>query len=501
MTDSVQNRMAKGAVWMVLFKLVERSLGLISTLILARLLSPADFGVVAMALSFVFMAELLTAFSFDVALIQNQMASEAHYNSAWTGNVLLGFAIMGLMLLLAAPIADFYRNPEVFWVVVALAFGPLLSGFENIGVVAFRKELRFRREFIFQLTRKLIAFAVVVPLAFTLRNYWALVVGILVSKLAGTVSSYLMHPYRPRLSLAKISELIGFSRWLLLNNVVGFFKERSSDFLLGRALGAGPLGVYNLSYELANLPSTELSAPVNRALLPGFARMTTVEEVSFAYFNAVGVLALLALPAAAGLFAVTPFLIPVMLGSKWLDAVPLMEVLAFNGAMLLFHSSICTILIGRGFPSRITISNGLYVIILVVLLTSLVPRFGLSGAAYAAVLSSVLSTPIYLYQMKTCLGIGVGVFASAIYRPLAASALMAGVVRWALPDFDPSMPLTQLVAWLFAGVSIGVISYFLIAAALWLVGGRSAGAERIVIEKAEAFLFFRVRRLFHRLRT
>ena len=496
MTDSVQNRMAKGAIWMVLFKLVERSLGLISTLILARLLAPADFGVVAMALSFVFMAELLTAFGFDVALIQNQKASQAHYNSAWTGNALLGFAIMALMLILAAPIADFYRKPEVFWVVIALAFGPLISGFENIGVVAFRKELHFRREFIFQLTRKLIAFAVVVPLAFTLRNYWALVAGTLVSKLAGTVSSYLMHPYRPRLSLAKLSELIGFSRWLLFNNVVGFFKERSSDFIIGRALGAGPLGIYNLSYELANLPSTELSAPINRALLPGFARMTTVEEVTIAYATAVGVLALLALPAAAGLFAVTPYLIPVVLGSKWLDAVPLMEVLAFNGAMLLFHSSICTILIGRGFPSRITITNGLYVIILLALLIILIPRNGLPGAAYAAVLTSALCTPVYLYQMKSCLGIGVGVFAAAIYRPLISAALMAGIVRWSLPAFDPAMPLVLLTAWLFAGVGIGVVSYVLIAAALWLLGGRPAGAERVILDKAESFLVYRIRRYF-----
>ena len=159
MSATLKRRIAAGALWMLLFKAVERSVGFISTLILARLLLPADFGIVAMAIAFIAMAELLGAVGFDIALIQNQNANEAHYSSAWTGNILIGFLIALLMLLAAAPVAGFYREPDVKWVVVALAFGPLISGCENIGVVEFRKALDFRREFIFQLTRKAVGFA------------------------------------------------------------------------------------------------------------------------------------------------------------------------------------------------------------------------------------------------------------------------------------------------------------------------------------------------------
>ena len=245
---------------MVLFKLLERSLGLVSTLILARVLMPADFGVVAMAMSFVIMAELLSAFGFDVAIIQNRSATTEHYNTAWTGNLLLGALITTVMLVAALPIARFYQHPELVWVVSALAFGPLFTGAENIGVVAFRKELDFRREFRFQISRKMIAFCVVVPLAFLLRNYWALVIGTLVSKASSTVISYLMHPFRPRPSLSQLRPMLRFSRWLLFNNFVSFLKERSSDFFVGRLHGSQALGVYNIAYEFAHLPSTELSA-------------------------------------------------------------------------------------------------------------------------------------------------------------------------------------------------------------------------------------------------
>jgi lipopolysaccharide exporter len=489
MPASTQSKMARGAVWMVLFKLVERGLGLISTLILARLLAPADFGVVAMALSFIFMAELLSAFSFDVAIIHNQSATPSHYNSAWTCNFLLGLSITVLMVAIASPIATFYRKPELMWVVYALAFGPLLTGAENIGVVAFRKELDFRREFKFQVSRKLISFSVVVPLAFLLKSYWALVIGILLGKAAGTVISYLMHPYRPRLDFSKVRELFVFSRWLLVNNLVSYFKERSGDFFIGRLAGASSLGTYNIAYELANLPTTEISAPINRALLPGFAKMKTQEEIGSAYTNALGLLALLALPAAATIFAVAPFLVPTLLGKKWLDAIPLMQILAFNGALLLFHSSICSVLMGRGFPKRVTITNGCYTVILLAFLAFFFlgwPEVGVIGAAYAVLLTSVLCTPIYLYQMRRCLGLAPMLFLKAIARPMLAAGVLVASVTWLLPDYDPAMGIVVTLAWLSAGVALAVATYAASIFGLWVALHRPPGPEQMAMDRVHA---------------
>ncbi|MDP1691624.1 MAG: lipopolysaccharide biosynthesis protein [Burkholderiaceae bacterium] len=488
MPQSVQRRMATGAIWMVLFKLVERGLGLISTLILARLLGPADFGIIAMAISFIAMAELLTAFGFDIAIIQTPQASVEHYNTAWTCNVLLNLGVALLMLSLALPIAHFYNKPEVAWVVGALAFGPLIAGAENIGVVAFRKELDFKREFRFQVSRKLIGFMVVVPLALWLRSYWALVAGILVSKAAGTSMSYLMHPFRPRFALSKFRELFRFSRWLLFSNLVGFFKERSSDFFIGRLHGPAALGTYNIAYELAHLPTTEIGAPINRALLPGFAKMGAGEEVGAAYASAVGVLATLALPAAALIFAVAPFLVPVLLGPKWLAAVPVMAVLAFNGATMLFHASIGAVLMGRGFSAQVAIANAIYLAVLLPLLFLFSAHFGVVGAAYAALLTTVLCTPVYLYQIRRCLGIGAGIFLNAVARPLTAALMTAGLLRWLLPNHEATMSIFVAAAWLLGGTAAGVLIYVALATSLWALSGWPAGAERAVLDRLRSFL-------------
>lgn len=485
--------MAHGALWMVLFKFVERTIGLISTLILVRLLDPAQFGIVAMAMSFIVMAELLAAFGFDIALIQRQDATPEHYHSAWTLNMLLGLLISLLMLAVAAPISHFYNQPDLFWVVCILAAGPLISGAENIGVVAFRKDLEFRKEFLFQLSRKAIGFVVVVPLAFWLQNYWALVAGMLASRLSGTLFSYLAHPFRPHFTLSKAANLVGFSKWLLLNNVVGFLKERSSDFFIGRLHGPAVLGLYNVSYEFANLPTTELSAPINRALLPGFAKLKSdAAALGAGYLNAIRLLALLAVPAAAGVFAVASYFVPVVLGAKWLGATPLLELLALNGVLLLFHSSICSVLIATGHPDRVTKTNGLYVVILIVSLYFLTAR-GATGAAYAVLIASMLSTPVYLFQIRSCIGIGAGAFLFSIIRPVVGSLVMIAVVRSILPEYTPAQTMGDSILLLATGIAAGASTYVATIFIMWHLLGRPAGAEQLVWAKASGIIKARIR--------
>src|SRR5215510_14071866 len=125
----IANKMAKGAAWMVSFKLLDRALGLLSTLILARLLVPADFGLVAMATSIIAALALLGAFSFDVSLIQNPDTQRRHFDTAWTFNVFFGLFCGVLLALLAYPAAAFYREPRLESVMYVLALAMALLGF------------------------------------------------------------------------------------------------------------------------------------------------------------------------------------------------------------------------------------------------------------------------------------------------------------------------------------------------------------------------------------
>lgn len=480
--DNLQKRMARGAVWMMLLTLANRSLGLISTLFLARLLAPAEFGIVAMALSFIFIAQLLAAFGFDIALIHHKNPSADHYHTAWTFDVMFGALISLLSAAAALPVSRFYNEPEVFWVLSCLAIGPLINGLENVGVVEFRKELDFRREFSFQMVRKIAGFVVVIPLALWWRNYWALVAGTLAAAVAGTVASYIMHPFRPHFSMSQAKVLFNFSKWMLFSNLLNFLKERSSDFIIGRLAGPAPLGLYNLTYEFSNFPTTEIGAPLNRSLLPGFAKFTDTDALRAAYSNAMSLLALVAIPAAGGVFAVAPYYIAVVLGPQWMEGVPLMEVLSISSAVLVFEGSICAVLIGRGLPNIVVRIHVVFVAVLLILLFLLTPRLGILGAAWAAFSAVIISLPLYLHQVHSYLSISPLAFLRAVVRPAIASVVMVAVVRWILPEFSSGMPFVSALLWLLAGVAIGVGVYVGTILTLWIAARRPNGAERHALD-------------------
>src|SRR6185369_3577735 len=261
---SLGRTLVRGSAWMIGFRLLDRSVGLISVLVLARVLTPADFGLVAMATAMIAFVELFGWLGLDVALIQRPGATREHFDSAWTMNVLIASGW---------PLAWFYGDPRLIALVAFLSLGPLIQGCENIGVVAFRKELNFDREFRFLLSKRLLSVAITVSLALWLRSYWALAIGMVCGRLAGVAISYALHPFRPRWSLSRAGDLLHFSLWLVAQNVFVFLKDRGPDFIVGKFAGAHALGMWSVANELSNLVGTELIQPMNRAALPTYSRL------------------------------------------------------------------------------------------------------------------------------------------------------------------------------------------------------------------------------------
>lgn len=488
-------QIAKGAAWMVLFKWIDRSIGLISTLILARLLVPADFGVVAMAMSVIAVIELATAFSFDAALIQKAQPAREHYDTAWTLNVMLAVAGAVVTIALAPLTALFYGEPRLTVVMYVLGAGWLAWGFENVGVVDFRRNLDFHREFRFLGFKRVIAFAVTVMAALMFRSYWALVVGMVTGRVAGVLLSYLMHPYRPRLSVAASRELLSFSGWMLATNVLGTAISRVSHFFIGRMLGAQALGAYTIGAEFALLAHTELAAPINRALFPGYSRLADrPDEFRRICIDATAAILLVVLPASVGIAAVAEPMVRVLLGDKWSAAVPVIEVLAISGAISAIVSNNAAAYLALGRPRLVTGILLSRLLVLLPLLFLLANR-GLSGVAIAEMLSSVASLAVSYPVLFKQLRLSVAQYLRALWRPLAASILMGFAVRagiaWLGTDGSASGALLQLIA----GVLLGVIVYSLLVYALWLASGRPTCAELMLAQRFGAICKDRLARV------
>lgn len=479
--------MAAGAAWMVAFKLTERTLTLVSTIVLARLLVPADFGVVAMAMSIVAILEVLTAFSIDVALIQRADVQRGHLDTAWTFNVMFGAAIALTLFLLAEPTAAFYRHPELVPVMRVLAIGWLVQGLENVGPVAFRRELEFNKEYWFLSAKKLAAFAVTIPLAIWLRSYWALVVGIVAGKFLSAWLSYAVHPFRPRFSLKGARELFAFSRWLFVNNVLFFLNQRTSDVVIGRLAGAQALGLYNLSFEISNMPTTELAAPINRAVLPGYAQLyRETGTLAQSYVAVIGLIALLSIPAGAGIAAIAAPFVTVVLGPKWLDAIPLIQILAFYGCVASLGTNTGVVMMAVGRPHLMTAMALTHVCVLVPALVIATRTWGLAGAALAVLAATVLVLPLNFAILARVLGAGAMDLVRPLWRPVLGAAAMYGVVRLVLGRLGAAGAGEGVQ--LAAGIATGVVAYVVAVAILWAVAGRPEGAETTILARLRGMM-------------
>lgn len=481
--NDLGRRMARGAAWLVLFRLLERGIGFVSTLILARILVPADFGLVAMAMSILAALELLGAFSFDLALIQNQRAERRHYDTAWTFGVVFGLIKAVGMCALALPAAAFFNEPRVTGVMLALAVGTAIQGFDNIGTVAFQKDLQLHKDFQLGLAKKLAGFFVTVGLALWLQSHWALVAGVLAMRLTGLVLSYTMHPYRPRLCWEATGELFNYSKWLLLNNVLIFLNNRGTDFIIGRVSGANALGLYSVAYEVANLPTTELVFPISRAVFPGYAKLSgDRHRLRDAFLKVIGLIALLTIPAGALIGLCAEPLVKVLLGSKWADAAPLIQILAAFGIVRSIHGPTGSIYLAIGKPRTIAYLQALQFAVALGLMVVLVPTLGALGAAWAMLVAATCAMfANYALAIKE-LQLRLIALAPALWRSAFAACLMAISVTW-LKIYLPESPGSGAAALeLFALASVGLTVYASAVAMCWTLTGRPPGAEVTVVE-------------------
>lgn len=479
--QNINQRMAKGIVWMVGARLLDRSIGIVSTLILARLLMPADFGLVAMATAIGGMLDLLGAFSFDVALIQNSQAGRRQYDTVWTFNVMFGVLCALGLVAFAIPASHYYHEPRLALVMYVLSLSYFINAFSNVGVVNFRKDLNFRQEFISIFARRAVTFAVTVSAAFLLRSYWALLIGMTVGRIAGLVLSYTMNSYRPRFSLSAARELFHFSKWMLVNNALQFLRQDGCTFIIGRIFGASGLGIYSVSYEISNLPSTELVAPINRVTLPGFSKMKDVSDVALSYLRLLGIITLVILPVGLGIAAVAEPLVLTALGDKWTHAVPLIAILAINGAIGATQTNNAAVWLSMGLPREVTRLNAAFVLILFPALYVFLTRYGIVGAGYAYLTAQAVNVPLAMSTTRRLLKFSWTDVLRVAWRPVVAATCM----YFAVGAFDRFISGYHPLPRLLLDALLGAAAYCAIILALWLASARPAGAERFCLERAK----------------
>jgi lipopolysaccharide exporter len=478
-TDKLLVKAARGVGWVVGRRVVTRLFGLVSTLALTRLLVPADFGLVAIAASFVGALDALSQVGVEDALIRAASADAATYSTAFTMNVIRGVATGLLVAVTAVPLSQFFGDPRLANVLFALAVAIACEGATNIGAVDFRRDFAFHKEFVLIMLPRLAGSVVAVSVGVIFHSYWALVAGMLTTRALKIIASYTMHPFRPFITLKAWRALVGYSLWTWAISIAFLLRDRSDSLVIGRLLGPGPVGTFSLGVEIATLPVTEFAEPLNRACFPTFSAARRIDaSPAEAYLRVIGSSTLLMLPAGIGVSLVAAPLVRLAFGPQWLAAIPVVQVIGIAAALSAFGNTSMVLLGAHAVLGAIFRMVTVGMAVRVALLVVLVGKFGLLGGAIASAIGiateQVLVTGAALRHFK----VKRASFIALVWRPACATAVMAAVlIQSGFASAHAATRSGRLGMELGTTTLVGAAIYVAALGLIWLAAGRPAGAE------------------------
>lgn len=482
MKKSLLANIANGAKWTAISRLTVRMIGFVSTIILARLLTPHDFGLVALGMIFISLLTLLGSFDFETVLIQHTAPTENHYHTAWTLNAAY-FTLAALALSFSAPyLAIYYEVPQLSDIIHVLAIGFVAKGLASVRIIDFQKHFAFHYETLLRTSVKFIGFIVTISSAFILRNYWSLLIGVLATQISYLVISYILAPYRPRPTFLYVKELFSFSSWLMLANFINFINTKSVEFIIGKTLGTAPLGLYTVGESSAGMATQELTATVNRAAYPGYAKISeSRSELKAVALRIISVISTIAFPAALGFYSVaTPFVYAV-LGKKWLAAVPVLEIISIVGLVNSLQSNVQYVLFALRRPRLHTAVSALKAIALLPLIYFLSVYHGIQGAAFAVLIGSAIQLPVNMLFLRKLLEVKLLDWFAICWRPAVAALTMTVALHVLLNPYKDSLTEPTAFVLLFCMIAAGGLAYALVLGILWALSGRPDGFEKDVL--------------------
>jgi O-antigen/teichoic acid export membrane protein len=484
--DSVGRQVAKGSILLIVGRVAIRLIALVSTLILARLLTPDDFGVVVLAASAIAIAEVLTLTGAGLAVVRRPTVDRSVYDSAWTINLLRCLLLGGVLAATAEWQAALLGDPRIGPIVLVVAATIALDGLHSAGFFRLQRELRFDVIFRTDVATKICAFVITMALAFWLRNYWCLVLGNLLMRLIMVPAGYWIAPHMPRLSFAHFRELLHFSKWMLASNACGAIESQAANLAIGRIVGLPTLGLWQLSWQIAAVPVTELAVPIRTPVYAGYSRVQNdAAELRRHFLVGFGLIAAVLTPLSVGIALVAPEVERIALGTGFAGAAPLIALAAFYAyidALAHFTFNLFIVLNRQG---RMVAVHALIVVLRVpgVVLGTLL--HGAVGAGIALVATAIVGAIAWHAALARLIGYGMRALVEQLWRSLAAAAAMAAAVLLVRAGLEPhggSLPVALVNVTILSAV--GAATHIGTQLLLWRLAGLPYGAERMLLDMA-----------------
>ncbi|GKT08607.1 lipopolysaccharide biosynthesis protein [Desulforhabdus sp. TSK] len=433
LTRDLSRKSVRGGMVTLGSQAVQFLLRIASTVVLARLLTPVDYGLVGMVTVVVNFAAMFKTAGLSMATVQREEITHEQISTLFWLNVLISVGL-GLCILAASPLIGwFYSKPELTTVTAALSLSFILSGLTIQHQALQRRHMRFGTLASIQIVSQIITLIVTIGLALLGWRYWALVGGTLANALAGSLLTFLFCPWIPgRMHRGTgVRNMLKFGGHVTAFNFINYFSRNADNILIGRFIGADALGLYSRAYNLFLMPISQIRSPINDVSVPALCAIRNDHESYRNYYRKIiFIIAALSMPLVGFMLVFANNIILLMLGKQWLGAVDVFQVLAAVGFIqAAVQAGTALPLLSMGF-SRRYFHFGIVQSVVTVLGIVVGLHWGIVGVAAGYGISFCLLIPFTVAWCLKGTPVTIRDGMLAIYSPALATLIMVAFMIW-----------------------------------------------------------------------
>ena len=449
-SSALDRTLLSGFRWNAAGKVSGQMLAWASTFVVVRLLTPADYGVVAMGGVVFGLAALVGDGGLGGAILNRRETRQEHLGQLTTISVFLGSCAMGLTLLLALPVSVYFGEPQVRSVVAVASIAFVVLGFRTVPVAVLQRDLAFkllaRNDFLMVGSTAISA----ILLAAAGAAYWALIVAPIIGSLVATIAAWQARPQRLRVPrFADLRGTLEFGMHLMLSRMAGYAGSQADSLIIGRVLGKPPLGVYRVAMDLAALPIEKVASLILQVTTPVLAAVRGDREASARYLCRITeVVTLVAWPLTFGLALVADLVVPLVIGAHWNQAILPLQIFAISGAVRCATPLLSGVVLASGdarFAGRVSLLTTAISIPGMIFAA----KWGLPALATVAALTITLTALALLWRALTAIGVPLSRYVAALSPAALGTVAMTFTVvaaRANLPDLlHPALHLASVV--------------------------------------------------------
>ncbi|MBP2276032.1 lipopolysaccharide biosynthesis protein [Sphingomonas sp. PL20] len=484
MTNSdrpIAGRVSRSAIWLIGSRLGAKAIDFASLLVLAWILTPQDFGVVAVAMTLVQIMEAIFELPISQVLVRSDAISRPLLNTAFTLGALRGLLLGGILVLLAWPFSHIYGDARLLPLIAFLALAPSFRGLVSPKMAEFARAIDFRRDLVIEVSSKVAGFAIAATCALLTRSYWAIAMGTVATPAMMVVISYILAPFRPRLSLAHWPTFSSFVGWTTAAQAVTAINWQIDWLILGRVVSREQLGTFSLASNLSGLPEQAIIKPIIRPLLSAFSLIRNdPARLREAYLRTATSIFAAGLPLMLGLSLLAEPAVRLALGPKWQNAWPYLELLALTLIPPLFTSPLGPLAMALG-RTNVFLRQSLCELCIRVPAAILGALwFGVYGVIGGRAVTSVLMSLVSAWFVRDLIGIPIIRQLLRPWRPALAGGALVLVLAALRPDLailnGPVLALS-LIGCGFCAIAAYAATMLL----TWFLSGSPSGFESAAI--------------------